>query len=147
MVAARSGWRKAAKVFVNGGGHYAATGENLRTYPCIGPTGSQPATGNGCINKSRSRSSALARIDPGLLAKSDPHRAPEEAVWREANGGNSRLRPTGKTNWFGENELVTRKRDLSLALVLFLPWGQIVSLVWCILSEEKGVILGRRGAS
>src|SRR5207249_4292060 len=73
--------------------------------------------------------SALAIIDPGLLAKSDPHRAPEEAVRREANGGNSRLGPTGKTNWFGENELVTRKRDLSLALVLFLPWGKSCS--WC----------------
>jgi hypothetical protein len=47
------------------------------------------------IVRGTSHASALARIDPDLLAKSDPHRPLEEAVWRKANVGSSRSGPPG----------------------------------------------------
>ena len=74
------------------------------------------------------RPSALARIDPDLLARSGPHRALEEAVWREANVGSSRSGPPGGPTGSGKMN-GTRMREVSTARALFLPWAKSCS--WC----------------
>src|SRR5271165_6872414 len=64
--------------------------------------------------------------------------------------GNRTARPPGppvKTNWFGKNERVTKKKKHGGADCSFLPAGkrgQILFVVWVGLSEHKWVILAER---